>query len=216
MEAQIINIAIVDDHTLFRQGMVKLLKESETLNILFEAENGLDMINEITKNGAPDVILMDITMPKMDGYESSKWIKANYPEVKIIALSMFDDEKAILGMLRSGAGGYLIKHTKATELFHAINEINVNHFYFNELVSIKLLQSLQNQPTTPKNEKLNANELQFLNLCASDLTYKEIASQMNLSPFTINNYREALFDKFQVKSRTALVIYGLKKGYIHL
>lgn len=211
-------VAIIDDHTLFRQGLVSLLSESVEVEIIFEAEDGIDMMRKMKANSIPDVILMDINMPNMDGYESTKWVKQNHPEIKVLALSMFEEEKPIIEMLKSGAGGYMLKQSKARDLIHAIKTIHQHHYFMNELVSMKLLNNIQNPNLKNKGNSidLSANELKFLELCCSDLTYKQIADIMNLSPFTINNYREALFEKFQTKSRTALVIYALKNELIKL
>ena len=211
MENLITTLAIIDDHALFRQGLVSLLSESKELKIIFEAEDGTDMIRKMKTNLIPDVMLMDINMPNMNGYESTKWIKLHYPCIKVLALSMFE-------VLKSGAGGYMLKQSKAQDLVHAIKTIHIQNFFMNELVSIRLLNNIQNTLVKSKINKgdLNSNELKFLELCCSDLTYKQIADLMNLSPFTINNYREALFEKFQTKSRTALVIYSLKSGIISL
>jgi DNA-binding NarL/FixJ family response regulator len=218
MENLITTLAIIDDHALFRQGLVSLLSESKELKIIFEAEDGTDMIRKMKTNLIPDVMLMDINMPNMNGYESTKWIKLHYPCIKVLALSMFEEEKPIIEMLKSGAGGYMLKQSKAQDLVHAIKTIHIQNFFMNELVSIRLLNNIQNPLVKSKINKgdLNSNELKFLELCCSDLTYKQIADLMNLSPFTINNYREALFEKFQTKSRTALVIYALKSGIISL
>lgn len=212
-----INIAIVDDHTLFRQGLAGLLTESGRVNIVFDASNGADMIQKISKQTLPEVILMDITMPIMDGYESTKWVKQNHPDINVLALSMFEEDKPIIEMLKSGAGGYMLKQSKVADLVNAITGINEHSFYINELVSGKLLRNIQNKQAV-KNDfsELTANELRFLELCCSDLTYKQIADQMNLSPHTIDNYRESLFQKFETKSRTALVISALKNGLIKI
>jgi DNA-binding NarL/FixJ family response regulator len=212
-----INIAIVDDHTLFRQGLASLLTDSDKIHVLFDAENGQDMIKKISLTPIPEVILMDITMPLMDGYESTKWIKQNHPEIKVLALSMFEEDKPIIGMLKSGAGGYMLKQSKAADLIEAITVIAKQSFYINELVSGKLLRNIQNnQPLKTQQVEVNANELKFLELCCSDLTYKQIADMMNLSPHTIDNYREALFQKFDTKSRTGLVIAALKQDLIKI
>ncbi|MBD1362335.1 response regulator transcription factor [Mucilaginibacter sp. ZT4R22] len=212
-----IDIAIVDDHTLFRQGLVGLLTESGRINVVFDASNGADMIQKIAKHPLPSVVLMDITMPIMDGYESTKWLKQNHPDINVLALSMFEEDKPIIEMLKSGAGGYMLKQSKVADLVNAIAGINEHSFYINELVSGKLLRNIQNKQAV-KNDysDLNANELRFLELCCSDLTYKQIADQMNLSPHTIDNYRESLFQKFETKSRTALVISALKNGLIKI
>jgi DNA-binding NarL/FixJ family response regulator len=217
MSPEKINIAIVDDHTLFRQGLAGLFTDSEKVNVIFDAENGLDMIKKIATHPLPEVILMDITMPLMDGYESTKWLKDNHPQIKVLALSMFEEDKPIIGMLKSGAGGYMLKQSRAADLIDAITGIAKHSFYINELVSGKLLRNIQNnQPLKPNQVEVNANELKFLELCCSDLTYKQIADMMNLSPHTIDNYREALFQKFETKSRTGLVIAALKQDLIKI
>ncbi|GGH06960.1 response regulator transcription factor [Mucilaginibacter phyllosphaerae] len=217
MQTPKVNIAIVDDHTLFRQGLAHLLTESNEINVLFDADNGADMIKKLCDNALPDVILMDITMPIMDGYETTRWLKENHPQVNVLALSMFEEDKPIIGMLKSGAGGYMLKQSKAADLVSAIKGIAAQSFYINELVSGKLLRNIQNNhPVKNTPIGLNNNELKFLELCCSDLTYKQIADMMNLSPHTIDNYREALFQKFEVKSRTGLVISALKNELIKI
>jgi len=217
MDADKIDIAIVDDHTLFRQGLVGLLSDSGKVNVIFDAENGQDMIQKLSRYSIPEVILMDITMPQMDGYESTKWIKENHPQIKVLALSMFEEDKPIIGMLKSGAGGYMLKQSRASDLIDAITGIAKQSFYINELVSGKLLRNIQNnQPAKTQQVEVNTNELKFLELCCSDLTYKQIADMMNLSPHTIDNYRESLFQKFETKSRTGLVIAALKQELIKI
>lgn len=217
MEDSKVNVAIVDDHTLFRQGLVHLLSESNQVNILFDADNGADMIKKLCNHDVPDVVLMDITMPVMDGYETTKWLKQNHPDVNVLALSMFEEDKPIIGMLKSGAGGYMLKQSKVGDLVNAIVSIAKNSFFINDLVSGKLLRNIQNnQPVKANSIELNNNELKFLELCCSDLTYKQIADQMHLSPHTIDNYREALFLKFETKSRTGLVIAALRHELIKL
>jgi DNA-binding NarL/FixJ family response regulator len=212
-----IAIAIVDDHTLFRQGIGHLLAESGEIEVVFEASNGQDLKNKIGLHPIPEVILMDINMPIMDGYESTKWTKANYPHVKILALSMHDEDKPIIEMLKSGAGGYMLKKSKAADLLNAVRTLANQGFFINELVSERLMRNIRNdQQVKPASIVLSANEHRFLELCCSDLTYKEIAGLMNLSSHTIDNYREALFQKFAIKSRTGLVISGLKHGLIKI
>lgn len=206
-----ISIAIIDDHNLFRQGMISLLSEFKEIQIVFDASNGEEMKNKIGRNPIPEVILMDVNMPVMDGYESTSWIKENYPQIKILALSMFDEDKPIIKMLKNGAGGYLLKESKTSDVVAAIKTINDHGYYLNDLVSGKLLRNIQhNQPTQNISTDLSANEIKFLQLCCSEYTYKEIADQMNLSPHTIDNYRQELFQRFEIKSRTGLVLFALK------
>lgn len=214
---KIIPIAIVDDHTLFRQGLISLLSEFKEIEIVFDAANGLQMKEKIEKHTLPDVILMDVSMPVMDGYESTLWIKEHYPKVKILALSMFEEDKPIIKMLRNGAGGYLLKESKTSDLVAAIKTIDAHGYFLNDLVSGKLLRNIQNNNSAQTlTAALSENEVRFLQLCCSELTYKEIADQMNLSPHTIDNYRQEIFQKYEIKSRTGLVLFALKHELFEL
>ena len=213
MENKIIQIAVVDDHTLFRQGISSLLSENDDIKIVFDAANGAVMKEKIARHPLPQVVLMDITMPLVNGYEATRWLKQNHPSVKVLALSMFEEDEPIIKMLNSGAGGYVLKESNASDLIHAIKTIAEHDYFLNNMVSGKLLRSIQDdiQAAAPANE-LTANELKFLEFCCSELTYKEIADKMCLSPHTIDNYREALFNRFEIKSRTGLVLFALKNN----
>ena len=217
MTSEKINIAIVDDHTLFRQGVSRLLSEFEDIHIVFDAANGAEMIEKIVANTLPQVVIMDITMPVMDGYEAALWLKTNYPDIHVLALSMFEDEKPIIKMLRNGAGGYMLKESKTTDLVNAIKTIAGQGFFINDNVTGKLLRAIQkNNLSRDPVMDISANELRFLELCCLELTYKEIADKMNLSPHTIDNYREALFQRFDIKSRTGLVLFAIKHELIKI
>ncbi|WP_421942271.1 response regulator [Pedobacter sp.] len=211
MKNAIISIAIVDDHTLFRSGLASLLEEFDEIEVVFEATNGADLQTKIKSNPLTDLILMDISMPIMDGYAATKWIKEEYPNVHVLALSMLEDEKAIIGMLKAGAGGYMLKESTPSDLLIAIKAIMDKGFYVNELVSGRLLVALKDGDARPI---FTARELSFLQHCSTELTYKEIADQMNVSPRTVDNYRESLFAKLNIKSRTGLVVYGIKNDLI--
>jgi DNA-binding NarL/FixJ family response regulator len=213
MENEEIRIAVVDDHTLFRQGISSLLSENEEIKIVFDAANGAVMKEKITKHPLPHVVLMDITMPLVNGYEATRWLKQNYPSVKVLALSMFEDDEPIIKMLKCGAGGYILKESNASDLMYAIKTIARHDYFLNDLVSGKLLRSIQDEVKTPDPvADLTANEIRFLELCCSELTYKDIAGKMCLSPHTIDNYRDSLFQKLDLKSRTGLVIFALKNN----
>lgn len=217
MEVKKIKTAIVDDHTLFRKGMISLLAEEEAIEIVFEARNGAEMMQLMNAGAVPEVILMDINMPQMDGYAATRWVTRTFPGVRVLALSMYGEDKPIIDMLKSGAGGYLLKESRTADLVQAICEIAAHGYYMNSLVSGKLIRSLQeNTPQKTDADLLSANEKRFLQLCCSELTYKEIAAQMNLSPHTIDNYREAIFQRFDIKSRTGLVMFAIKNGLIAL
>jgi DNA-binding NarL/FixJ family response regulator len=217
MEEKKTAIAIVDDHTLFRKGIVSLLSESGEIDVLFDACNGIEMQSMIAKSPLPEVILMDINMPQMDGYAATQWVTKNHPSVRVLALSMYDDDKPIIEMLKSGAGGYLLKESRTTDLIAAIKTIASQGYFMNNLVSGKLIRSLQDKkPLKNDIDLLSVNELKFLQHCCSEFTYKEIADKMNLSHHTIDNYREALFQKLDIKSRTGLVLFAIRNSLIKL
>ncbi|MGN7987652.1 response regulator [Pedobacter sp. 22226] len=211
MQNQSISIAIVDDHTLFRSGLASLLEEFDEIEIAFEAVNGVDLQTKITRHPEIQLVLMDINMPVMDGFAATKWVKTNYPNVHVLALSMLEDEKAIIGMLKAGAGGYMLKESTPSDLLTAIKVIVDKGFFVNELVSGRLLVALKDTDTKPI---FSNRELTFLQYCSTELTYKEIADLMNVSPRTVDNYRESLFAKLNIKSRTGLVVYGIKNNLI--
>lgn len=211
MQHNTIHIAIVDDHTLFRQGLTSLLSEYPEIKVAFEAANGADLKERLATTTAPDVVLMDINMPVMDGYETTQWMKQHYPDVKILALSTFEDDKPIIKMLKNGAGGYLVKESRIADVVTAIRTIHEHGYFLNELISAKMLRSIQDNPTPGALQvQLSDNEITFLRLCCSELTYKEIAAEMKLSPHTIDNYRQELFDRLAIKSRTGLVLFAIK------
>lgn len=213
MQKSKIKIAIVDDHTLFRNGVAALMAEFNELEVVFEAENGSQMQQMLLKPPPPQVILMDINMPLMDGYAATKWLKEQQPHIKVLALSMFDDDTAVIRMIKCGASGYVLKESKPGELLLAIKTIYEKGVYINELVSGKLVRSVTEDDGLAGFSK---KELEFLKLCCSELTYKQIADKLFVSPRTVDNYREALFSKLNIKSRTGLVLYAIQNKIFNL
>ncbi|MGY3052912.1 DNA-binding NarL/FixJ family response regulator [Pedobacter sp. UYEF25] len=213
MTQEKIRIAIVDDHTLFRSGLANLLDEFDDIEIVFQATNGLDLQEKLPKQLDIHLILMDINMPIIDGYLATSWVKTNHPDIGVLALSMHEDEEAIIKMLKAGAGGYMLKQATPNDLLHAIKTIHEKKFFINELVSGRLFAALKDENFKPA---LTERELIFLQHCSTELTYKEVADVMFVSPRTIDNYRESLFSKLNVKSRTGLVVYGIKHNLIKI
>ena len=215
---QKIKVALVDDHKLFRKGMVELVNGFPGYIVIWEANHGLELIQKFATEEAPDVVLLDINMPEMDGYETALWLKKNHPKVKVLTLSMYDNEEAIIKMLRVGAKGHILKDAEPQELKVALQELARKGFYYSELVSGTLLNSINrdadDEKRTAEMVKLNDRESEFLKLACSELTYKEIADKMCLAPRTIDGYREALFEKLHVKSRVGLVLYAIKTGHV--
>lgn len=212
-------IVLVDDHVLLRNGLANLVRDLG-YEVLFEADNGSDLIDKLEKNEIPDIILLDINMPKKDGYETALWLKRNHPDVKILALSMYDDENAIIRMLKNGARGYILKDTEPAELRTALEAILIKGFYYSEMVTGRLIHSINNlgedDDTTKNLFGLNEREIEFLKLASTEMTYKEIAEKMFLSPRTIDGYRDALFEKLNLKSRVGLVVFAIKNGIVNL
>jgi len=211
MNQDVIYLAIVDDHSLFRSGLASLLSEFDEIHVAFEAANGIDFQEKIKNHPEVQVVLMDINMPMMDGYDTTKKVKALYPKIQVLALSMYEDEKSIINMLKAGASGYMLKESRPSDLLTAIKMTVEKGFYVNDLVSGRLLFSLKNSTTKPA---FTEKEMIFLQYCSTELTYKEIASKMSVSPRTVDNYREALFAKLNIKSRTGLVVYAIREQLI--
>jgi len=207
MEPLNISFAIVDDHTLFRNGVVSLLHEFPDLKCCFQAAGGDEMQNQLLSSSPPDVILMDINMPQMDGCLCTSWLRKNYPNVLVLALSMYEDDNAVLKMIKAGARGYVLKQCTPKELYTAMITVHEKGYFLNELVSGKLIRSVAG---SDDEITLSDREKQFLKLCCSELTYKEIADLMIVSPRTVDNYREALFQKLNLKTRVGLVLYAIQ------
>jgi DNA-binding NarL/FixJ family response regulator len=156
---------------------------------------------------------MDISMPVMDGVQTTEWLKKNLPGIRVLALSMMDDDTSVIRMIRAGARGYVLKDVEPRELRKAIRDIAEKGYYYSELVSGKVIQSLQgNEETKPAEQiaRLTDREMEFLKLCCSELSYKQIANTMHVSPRTVDGYRDSLFEKLEAKSRVGLVLYAVK------
>jgi len=208
---------LVDDHVLLRNGLANLVRDLG-YNVLFEADNGKDFLEKLKSNPLPDIVLMDINMPQMDGYDSSLWLKNNHPDVKVLALSMYDDESAIIRMLKNGARGYILKDTEPSELKAAMESLLTKGFYYSEMVTGRLIHTINTidrpENTTKNFMGLNNREIEFLKLAATEMTYKEIAEKMSLSPRTIDGYRDDLFEKLNIKSRVGLAIFAIKNKIV--
>ncbi len=208
-----IQIALVDDHRLFRSGIASLINNFNGYNVLFEAANGEELSRKISPKFKPDIILLDINMPVMNGTTTAAWLKKTYPEISIIVLSMFDDAEKVLAMLRLGVKGYLLKDAEPFEFEQALQKVSQGEVYYPEFVTRLLLDSVS-QPVD--HNRLHGREIEFLKLAGTELTYKEIADQMNVSTRTVDGYRDALFEKLNVKSRIGLVLYAMKNKLIDL
>lgn len=212
-----IQVAITDDHVLLRNALARVVNSFDGYTVMMEADNGKDLKNKIMKHQVPDVVLLDVNMPEMDGFETTQWLHKNYPFIKIIVLTMLSDEKTIIRMFRLGASGYLLKNTDSEELKIALDAVTSTKVYLSEYVSSKLVSGLH-KDTEEENKPviLNEREREFLRWACTELTYKDIAEKMNLSPRTVDDYRQSLFTRLNVHSRVGLVLYAIRNGIVEV
>jgi len=211
-------VAIIDDHILLRTALARLVNGFEGYTVLFEADNGKDLRAQIMQHHIPDIVLLDVNMPEMDGFETTQWLHKNYPHIKVLVLSMLSDEKTIIKMFRLGAKGYLLKNTDHEELKKALDSVMNKNVYLSEYVSDKLVSGLHKDADKEESKPvmLNDKEKEFLRWTCTELSYKEIAEKMFLSPRTIDDYRQTLFGKLKVHSRVGLVMYTIKNGLVDI
>jgi DNA-binding NarL/FixJ family response regulator len=210
-----IKIALADDHKLLRQSLATMIGSFGPFEVIWQASNGKEAIKSL-KEQEPDILLLDIRMPLMDGFDTCSYITSNHPSVKVLVLSMMEDEMAIIRMLRSGARGYMLKDMEAAELKLALITLHQSGYYLNDLVTGKMVHTILNkedeQPIV--NVSLTEKELEFLVYASTEMTYKEIAEIMHLSPRTIDGYRDGLFAKLHIRSRVGLAMYAVRKGIV--
>jgi DNA-binding NarL/FixJ family response regulator len=203
------SVVIVEDHVLLSQAIGGLVDSFDRFKVSYLCKNGKELITRLEENSnQPDIVLMDINMPLMNGIETTTWITEHYPNIDVIGLSIEEDERTIIQMLRAGAKGYLMKDVEKSVLEMALNEVTTNGFYHSKHVTNILIGSLNGKGNS--GAKLKENEISFMKLVCTEMTYKQIADQMCLSPKTIDGYRDALFEKLNVKNRIGLVIYAIK------
>jgi DNA-binding NarL/FixJ family response regulator len=197
--------------------MVELIDGFAGYQVIGECNNGKEFMTLLKSMERPDIALLDINMPEMDGYETAIRLSQEYPEIKVIALSMYDDEKSIIRMIKAGARGYVLKDADPTELRKAFDDVISKGYYYSDLVSGVLVHSLHyDEPGNQKKVNINDRETEFLKFACTELTYKEIADRMCLAPRTIDGYRETLFEKLNVKSRVGLVMYAIRNGLVQI
>ena len=202
-------IVIVDDHTLLSQAISGLVNSFENFKVLYTCKNGQELLDNLRfENKRPDIILMDVNMPIMDGIEATTQVKELYPDTLVLALSVEEDDHTILKMIRAGAKGYLLKDTEKRTLENALNELALNGYYHTNTVSQLLVKSLNGN----NKDELRDREIEFIKHACTEMTYNEIADVMFLSPKTVQGYRDSVFSKLNLKNRTGLVIYALKNG----
>lgn len=209
------SIGIVDDHTLFAKSLELMLRSFHNYEVVVVASNGKDLKEKIAAGSPlPEIMLIDVNMPVMNGVETARWLSSQYSRIKLVAVSMNDDDNIIIDMLRAGCCAYLLKETHPDELEKALQEIR-QHGYYNADSGNIQFRRMPEAHTEPL-PSISDREKQFLHHACSDLTYKQIASLMSLSERTIDGYRESLFHKLKVQSRVGLALEAIRKGLVAL
>jgi len=209
------NVAIVEDHLLLSQAIASLVSTFNNFEVSSICNNGQEFIQELKqKKNHPDIVLMDVNMPILNGVETTTILKKDFPDVKVLALSVDESDGMIIKMLRAGARGYLLKDAEKDVLKKALEEVLAHGYYHTAHVSTILVNAL----TTKEKSKLELKdrELEFLQFACTELTYREIAEKMFLSPKTIDGYRDTLFQKLNIKNRVGLVIFAIKNNLVDI
>ena len=212
-----VKIFLTDDHVLLRDALSSLIDNFEECKVIGAADNGLEVIKKLEDGLKPDIIILDLNMPEMDGYATAEWLKANHPEIKILILTMYDSEVALIRLLQTGVRGFLKKDIHPKDLRTAILSVAEEGYYYSNAITGKLASFFYKNASGRSNfDKgfLSEKEIAFLKFASTDMTYKEIAGQLNITARAIDGYRDALFEKLDVKSRVGLAIYAVKNGIV--
>ena len=212
-----IKIAIADDYKIYRDGLKVGLSSDENLEVMMEADNGEDLLKAL-ESTSPDVILMDLKMPIMDGMEATKEVRKKYPAIKVLVVTMYDDDKFIIHLMENGANGYLLKNTEPDEIRKSIYCVHENGYYFNDVVNKALLKKLvlknNLKPSFNQNVELTERELEVLKLICEEKTAAEIAKDIFLSPRSVEGIRQRLIEKIGVRNTAGLVMFAVKNSMV--
>jgi DNA-binding NarL/FixJ family response regulator len=212
-------IAIADDHLLIAKAISAMIDEFKQFEVLYEVANGSELQEKFkVQKNIPDIVLLDVSMPVMDGFATAAWLKANHPQVLVMTLSVQDDDESLLKMIKNGARGYLHKNVHPAELELALNTLIKKGSYYPDWATSKVFSYLTKPDDEHTTAKINISdrEKEFLVYTCTELTYKEIADKMFCSPRTVESYRDSLFEKLGVKTRTALAMYSVKTGLVKI
>ncbi len=211
-------IALIDDHTMFRKGLAVLIDLFPRYRVLMDVSNGREFIDALNIDRLPDIVLLDIHMPVMDGYATAAWLHLNHPAIHVLALSTMDSDTTIIKMIHQGARGYILKDADPKELQVAFDEILAKGYYYNEILTRKVIQSIHHSGPESASAfpRLTDRESEFLKHACSEKNYQQIANDMFVSERTVDGYRESLFKKFNVTNRVGLVLYAIKNQLVQL
>lgn len=208
-------VAIADDHLLIAKAISSIVDGFTEFEVLYEVENGkaLQEKFKMAKN-IPDILLLDISMPVMDGFATAQWLKEYHPQVLIMALSVQDDDESLIKMIKAGARGYLHKNVHPADLEKALKTIVSKGMYYPDWATSRIFLQIGKDEGSKNKSSVNLTEREkeFLKYACTELTYKEIGEKMFCSPRTVESYRDALFEKLEIKTRVALALYAVKVG----
>lgn len=216
-ENKTIKVALADDHVLLRNALAQLINDFEGCKVVHEANNGKELIEQLQRGNLPDVVLLDLNMPEMDGFATTAWLQQYQPSVHILMLTMYDSDLTMIRLLKNGVKGFLKKDIHPSELKFALQSVVQSGYYYSNNATGKLFNLFRknNEGGTGLDKALlTEQELDFLRLACSDLTYKEIALQMKLNPRSVDTLRDQLFTKLDVKSRVGLAMVALRNGVV--
>lgn len=212
-----IKVALADDHVLLRNALAALIDSFEECRVINQLSNGKEVTKSIVDGVIPDVLILDLNMPEMDGFETAEWLSRNSPNIKVLMLTMYDSELSLIRLLQTGVKGFLKKDIHPSELKFAILSVMQSGFYYSNHTTGKLATLFRNNKEGNmklQNCMLSEQEIDFLKLACSDLTYKEIAYKMGLNPRSIDTLRDHLFFRLDVKSRVGLAIVAIRNGIV--
>jgi DNA-binding NarL/FixJ family response regulator len=210
-------VALVDDHTITRRGIKSVLELHPEIQVSIEASNGRELLEKIKANPLPDIVILDINMPVMNGFQTIRHLTEKHANIKIIVFSLINEKETVLNMINSGASGYISKSADPDTLANAVLSVSTSGYYLSDLVKKAYFKNANLQKIKPGfngSQYLTPKELEFIRLSATNLNYKEIASELAVSPKTLENYRDSLFSKLNINNRAALVLFGIKNGLI--
>ncbi len=213
-----ITLGIADDHRLFREGLSSILRQYPTIEVVIEAANGQEMLDKIaTASALPDVVLMDLDMPVLDGMKATEILKKTYPQIKVLIISMHNQDQIILKMLDLGANGYLLKNAEAEEVVRAIETVKTKDYYFNDYINHVLLKNVKEKKNYAKvslqnYETLTPRELEILKLICEGDNSNEIAAKLFIGKRTADFHRQNILEKLKVKNTASLIVYAVRNG----
>jgi DNA-binding NarL/FixJ family response regulator len=210
-------VMLADDHILLRNALASVINSFEEFEVIAMADNGDMVLEQLQAGNIPDLLILDLNMPKLNGYDTAKYLLQHYPEINILVLTMYDSEISLIRLLQVGVKGFLKKDVDPFEMKKAMLIVSQSQYYYSNHNMDRLtsmVRQKKNKEDVLQKRILNETEIEFLRLSSSDMTYKEIATIMKMTPRKIDHYRDNLFDKLDVKSRVGLAMYTIKNGLI--